>query len=234
MFITDLLGTIDDRVRSLVRPDALRENVSPGATAWGTVSSRSTSYYDRTAQVMFDASGLAVPVRVAANVEVDPNDRVILQRFGSIWCVVGCFTKHWPANSSYNAVGTVGTTTSGSYADLPGSPTLTLVGSNQKRWDETKLRMTLTFSVWSTATGTQMQAGMQVVGPAGTTTNTLVQNFEFDVANTHETVSAYVDVAGYVAGEYTVKPQWARILGTGTVTINAGDTVSARVEEVGP
>lgn len=221
MFGPDLLRVIDDRVRQLA---------SPTSTATGTVSSRSNDFYDREAMVTFDGSQVPVPVRVSANVEVDAGDRVTLQRYGSVWWVTGCGTKHWPGGADISLVGALGTTTSGLYSDFPGSPSMTMT----KRWDDTRLLLQLHTSAWVTVSETIIYAGFKLDSAGVTTFITVVHRFKYNVANTHLSFGGVRRWPDMPAGDYTITPQWSVFSGAGTLTQDTQDALSAFAAEIAP
>lgn len=75
-FDADLVALVDQRIRSN----------QYATSAVGVVASRS-SVAD--ADVVFDGSQGAIPVKIAADVIADEGDRVLLNRFGSWWVIVG-------------------------------------------------------------------------------------------------------------------------------------------------
>lgn len=80
-FNNDLLTVIDDRV----------EAGFAKYTALGTMVDRPVG---SSAQVIFDGSAIAIPVKVYANVPCRGGDRVGLIKFGRHWIVIGTFGRH--------------------------------------------------------------------------------------------------------------------------------------------
>lgn len=79
-FSPEMVALIDERIREALTTE----------TAAATVVTRTGN---TTANVIFDGSALAVPVKVFGDVNVDAGDRVGLLRIGTDWTIIGAFTR---------------------------------------------------------------------------------------------------------------------------------------------
>jgi hypothetical protein len=211
-----LMEVIDQRVAAGVARD----------TATGTVSARSTT--GTGAQVVFDGSALAVPVKVAGGVHAFAGDRVALQRFGADWVVVVSFTPRGPSRATTGGALGFGTTTSVTYVDMPGPVQLAFT----KWYDLTTVVARIEVAAYTTGAGdTGVRYAVNMATGAGSTDYD-VAHFFFNPGVQHLPVAGTAPITGLVAGVYTVTARWRRTAGTGTLTVDSNDWLSMDLNEV--
>lgn len=115
-------------------------------------------------------------------------------------------------------------TTSASYVDITNATkSFTKIGSAT----DSDLIVTASLSGFSTVTGTDFRVGVNV----DSTDYDLVK-MAFNTANTHTALpTGAVRITGLAAGTYTVKLRAKRPAGTGTLTVDSGDSVSMVIHE---
>ena len=213
------LEVIDDRIRrGLTKTDEV-----------GTVVSVETTRLR--AMVVFDTASNATPVKVAGHVHPMVEDRVILNRYMADWYIMGVTNRiDGPNFGNYNGIGAAGTIASATPANLPGSPTFEFT----KRWDNTPTLLFLSFSAYVTTSLGSITGHLSFAGtiykifdhePAAL-------NVRLDHAHTRKIPDA-ASPTPIPAGVYTVNLMWSRQNGTGTVTGNDDDWVSAFALEGG-
>lgn len=201
------------------------------AQKMGTVVSRATA--GAAAVVSFDgSSGLGQPVKCFESVVVAPGDRVGLIKFEGDWVIVGNYsTTLWADGLQGFAFTSTSTTTSATFVDMPGSPTIAV----QKARDVTQFQLNIQLSCRSAAAAsTIMEFSFLIHLPDGVTTyESAIIRRVFNTADAHQ------DMAGGVttnltlpAGAYTLTARWRRVSGTGTPTTDVNDSVTMRVKEV--
>src|SRR4051794_37251256 len=151
---TSIVALIDSRV----------DQAQPRVTHFGTVTDRSTGSLDPNgaawATVVFDGSaGATVEVKCFTSVLVAAGDRVGLVKFGRDWIIVGNYSARTLADVLVSGAFPSGSTSSASYADMPGSPAVTLT----KVCDDTVLRVALFAAGFITPSGapTSVKAGVR-------------------------------------------------------------------------
>jgi len=215
-----LLALIDSRIRgSLAVP-----------TKMGTVVTRETA--TALATVALDgSSGVPQPVKCFETTVIDLGDRVGLVKFEGDWVVVANYTPRMWADGLFGTqFGTTGTTTSSSFADLPGSPKVNVT----KMRDVTQFQIEITVSAQSTAVSTSIEVAANILSTDGTVnTDLALYTASFDTASVHRTLKGGLTTALTLpGGGYSVVGRWRRSAGTGTPTINTNDNVMIRVREV--
>jgi hypothetical protein len=123
-----------------------------------------------------------------------------------------------------NGASAAGTTTSAAYADMPGSPAVTIT----KAYTNTRLKVDFHATCFSTAVTTVVRfaAGISGVGDGD-----IAQLF-FNPAATHLQVSGSAIFPVPVSGSVTVTGRWRRVAGAGTISTDANDWVSISVQEI--
>jgi hypothetical protein len=215
----ELIAAIDARVAF-----ALQQS-----HAWGVVASRDSTV---DAQVVFDGSALAVPVKVAADVDAFEGDRVAMAKVGRWWTVLGSMTRHWPTDAvAWQNQGS-GSTASTTFANTPTTTAVTFT----KRWDNTRVLAAMTGSAYVDTSATDIEFGLKFVDADGVVTTTAaIVSWLFDTTNAHRTKSDYKIVSGLAAGTYTVTAQWRHgATGGGTDSTFGYDVISFHVAEIGP
>lgn len=118
-----------------------------------------------------------------------------------------------------------GTTTSAAFANLPGTPTCTVV----KAYDATDLLVDARIATLSTLANTSVEVAVNV-----NSTDYLIWHMVHNPANTHDAYGGVIRIAGLAAGSWTLTGRWRRPAGGGTITMNADDYFNVSVQEVMP
>lgn len=198
-----MLAVVDARIRAASTVDH----------AVGTVNSRDTA--STRAMVVFDGDNVAVPVKVLGGVDALAGDRVVLQRFGSEWVVLGSFTTGRTVRV-LAASGSLSPVTS-TIADVTGA-TVTFTTSRVNA----SYVVVAMFDFSKTATAIQFTGSVDVDGSAP---NGSYQNAVFsDNANTiSDRASVATCGSGTLAavGSHTAKLRAVRTGAAGTGNCNA-------------
>lgn len=219
-FLDDNLDAIDERVRKAV--DTTR--------TWGVVQSVNTNAF--LAQVVMAGTTVAVPAKLFQHTWCEAEDIVALDRYGSDWFITGVskvtpFERAW-RESGLQQNGGSGSTSSTSYADMPGSPSWTV----NKQYDDTKLRHDFACSMYADAIGRIVTLGCQV---GGITTLDVVKGHWANTGGTLPGIRMFI--VGWVyqsnvdAGTYTAKARW-KSGGTGSITTDSDDRWSFSTREL--
>ena len=215
-----LIALIDGRV----------DGAALKATHMGTVAVRATT--GAYAEAIFDGtSGVGVPVKCPEHVIVQPNDRVGLAKFGADWVILFNYTLRTLADVTFQYGFTaLATTSSGSYTDMQGSPTLTYT----KIRDLTFMRYEINVSAYCTTPPNSFQLGCRIVSAdAVTSYDQGVRLFVMNAATTHTQISGFVVASSaHPAGSYTMTARWARAAGAGVLDVDTGDMIQMSAREV--
>ncbi len=182
--------------------------------------------------VVVDGASLSTPVKLAGHVQAQPGDRVALTRYGADWVAMGNLSRIGGPNiGSVSVVGSAGTTSAASYSDLPGTPSFTFT----KRWTNTGMLLFASMSCYTTQNDSYLQVALKFTeASSGAVTTYLMFKERWSTALERAVWSHCRPVAGgLAAGVYDVRPQWQRQAGTGVITENADDWVSAFAIESG-
>lgn len=222
----DLIAMIDQRIRLAFKADK----------ASGTVVARDSSGYE--AQVLFDGSTTAVPVKCVGNVFCRDGDRVVLNRYGSDWVIVGAFVGAGLGEARRRWDGLPSTTapmTSGAWVDLTEFGTFGFT----KAYDSTYVRCGMLWSGRGTATNTRVAFGVRLTATEGgegyTPIDYTVGTALIYAANAR--VLAYSATrltggpGGLPAGTYTATYRWRRAAGTGDVISDTFDPMLMEFDE---
>jgi hypothetical protein len=216
-----LIRTIDARIEAAL---------AGRLTARGTVLARRTAGFGTDTRVLFDDADQAVWIQSVGNCEALEDDRVICLRADGVWTVLGVLARRGASADTFRVNGfTVGTTTSGSYVDMPGSPTVKFV----KRYDSSHVRTGVQLSAYASVQAAAIgRVGVSFVGPSGTTTYD-VARFYFNTLQEHHSFAGTQEAAGgHAAGEYDVTFRWRRESGgTGVLNVDGNDWGSLDLEE---
>ena len=229
---SELLGVIDSRVLAFTQQPF----------AMGTLLSRDSSGAGGLAS--FDGDETGVPVKVLANVQVFPPDRVLMVRvIGSglrqpdlddtrkpspgEWVVIGGFTLR---NGTGTRVSTNGifapagiTNAGASFTTMDGIAVLSLT----KRFDSTRIHAGLSASLLINGINVRAQLGVRL------------NSTDYPLDLIHATSAQHMghmgqaDIAGLPAGDYLATARY-RQDAAGTIGANNADSYSFWVEEVGP
>lgn len=138
--------------------------------------------------------------------------------------------------AAWSGPGAANTTTSGSFAQIPGTSS----ASFDKNEPFSRLRVAMTMQATSSATATDLEFGLQIVSDDSnfTTLTVTVGGIPFDVTGTHLSGTGFREVsAGDVTGNFygaiTVTPVWRRAAGAGTLTHGTRARGSYQVVESG-
>lgn len=185
------------------------------------------------ANVIFDGSSVAMPVKVLGTVFVQPGNRCVLDKYGSDWVVTGAWAATALGEASSMQLGPVGgtTTTSGSLVDLTPIDPVTF----SKIYDNTFTEMHLTAGCFVTVANTRVRFALRVtpIDPAsGYTAADYVLAYEhFNVINQHLSFHAMTRALNIPSGSYTVQVRWKRDSGTGTLQCDDGDNFVFSLDE---
>lgn len=137
---------------------------------------------------------------------------------GSAWGPFGL-----PNGAALSNVTGAGTTTSGSYANLPAvsSFSFTKLGSS------TGIIVAVNLLALTTVANTQLGVAVQING----TDYDIGANYIMD-ANLYRYFAGVNRVSGVPAGTHTIQVRWKRVAGIGTLTVDANTYVSASAIEV--
>lgn len=203
--------------------------------ATGTIQTRDTTGTGAT--VIFDASTLAMPVKVPGHVHTLEHDRVTLGLFGRTWVVLGTFSRRQLGEAFARDIGPVspGTTTSASYVEMPNAVTVPFV----KRYDLTAVRLGMIVHCYVTVAPTVVRTALYVEGTPGTETAATftpltihLGTLNFNQASTHLPIVATTRSTLLPSGEYTLTARWLRTSGTGTLTYDSNDWSTIEIDEL--
>lgn len=214
----EMLQAIDARI------DRARERT----TATGSVADIIDT---TTALVTFDGSAFAVQVKLAGDADINPGDRVALVKFGIWWVAICPLTRRWQPHSGASIQQGVGTTVSATYADVPVAVSVSFV----KKWDATRVFVIVNGAGFSTAINTEAFFGANFSStqqPAIATVD--IASIFWNNASEHLRFCDWRYVTGLAADTYTVKVQWLRNAGAGTVSVDVKDRIAINVMEVSP
>lgn len=215
-----LLQVIDERVAAGARLQ----------TKMGVVQSRDTTGA-RAMVALYGSSGAPQPVKCFEGVLVEAGDQVGLVKFESDWIIVGNYTLRTLGSAQMSLTfGSLTTTTTATYIDLPGSPVVSVL----KTRDTTQLRIRIIMSFYTDANGTVFRIGNRIVNPDGAIDyDHDVFRFDINTPNAHHSAGGLSTTTGALpAGLYTLTGRWLRLSGTGNLKIDAQDQYHIEVDEV--
>lgn len=199
-------------------------------TAWGTVQSVDPPNF--LAQVVMEGTSVAVPAKLFQHTWCEPNDRVALEKIGSDWFIKGVmqvtpYERSW-RESSIQQNGAVGSTSSSSYANMPGGPSWTV----NKQFDATKLRHDYACSMYPDVLGRIAVLGVRLDG--GTTLDVVKAHWADTLGSGggyRMFVVGWVYQTGITAGAHTAEARWKNG-GAGTITTDTDDRWSFSTREL--
>lgn len=159
-------------------------------------------------------------------------DVVSVLRQDATWLVLGSTEAGIDATltvAGFNDDTAAATTTNAAYTNI--NP---VRFDFRKRSAETRVRVDLSVSCFTTAVNTKPRYGIDFINPAldPPSPRRDVMSMLINTANAHTMISAQTVFDGFAAGLYTVQLIWLRVSGAGTLTINADDWISLLVTEV--
>jgi hypothetical protein len=220
-FDEDTMRLIDQRIRAAQLKDR----------GWGTCSQRDT--VGPGAQVVFDGSTVAMPVKVLGHVLMQAGDRCVLDRYGSDWIVVGSFSQLGLGAAEKFAFGPSPneTTTSGTFVDLVAMTPFQF----DKVYDFTNIRIMTETAAYASTVPTSARWGLRLTpldaGSSYTPVDLNMSYVSWTVANNHATGYGGQLLTGVPAGSYSCQVRWRRANGTGTVTVDTNDLYMIELEE---
>lgn len=199
--------------------------------AAGTCVTRASTGPD--ADVLFDGSSVAMPVKVLGSVFVQPGDRCLLDRYGSDWVVTG----------SWSSLG-VG---EAAHVQAPAAPTATLTSTTfvdlaeidafafRKAYDGTYVRMGLTAGAYSTTAGAAVRWAYRLT-PLDAGSTWPAQDFPmglllFNTTNQHMSVTSSARFITIPAGSYQVQVRWRRTNAVSGAVADTNDPYSCELDE---
>lgn len=225
------MSTVDQNLIDLVDQ---RIRLSTARTrAAGTCVTRATT--GPAADVIYDGSTVAMPVKVLGSVFLRPGDRCVLDLYGTDWVVTGSFTAQGFGESSKQSFGPVagtGSLSSSTFLDLSEIGPMIF----DKAFDNTYVRMALSASAYITS-GTppaMVQFGFRVtpVDANGyTATDHSLTSILLDSATGHASGYYSVRATGLPAGRYSIQLRWRRSSGTALIKVDGNDVFSLEVDE---
>lgn len=227
----ELIRLIDQRVRAAQTRDR----------HWGTCVERDTT--GPGAQVVFDGSTVAMPVKVQGTVFCREGDRVMLDRYGSDWVITGAWVGMALGEASASTLGPVGgsgTLTNASYVDVNEFTPFTFT----KAYDLTFVRIAVNAACFANvAGGTSVRWGVRFT-PQDASSSFTAQDYNvasiyFNNTGVHlQTYSAMRALGvpaggsfGIPAGNYSVSLRWLRWGGTGNLQFDSGDYFMIECDE---
>jgi len=136
---------------------------------------------------------------------------------GGAWVNCVSFVQTHNINNAASA----GTTTSSTYANMPGTSSVTFTKSAA----QTKLIISVETSMYDTVAG-NVEIGVTINGSAYN-----CAEYAFNAVNTHETIACTTNATGIAAGSVTVQMQWKVLSGGGTLTQATSDWISLTAQE---
>lgn len=135
------------------------------------------------------------------------------------------FTDRLGITTNLNQAGGAGSTTSATFVDMPGSPTLTFV----KKYPAslTHVKAFLSTGAFSSTTNTGVAFALAIAGVDRQILSTLI-----NVANAHVYFSGEILLTGLPAGLLSATGRWRRTSGAGTLQSDGSDWTSLTLEEV--
>lgn len=124
---------------------------------------------------------------------------------------------------NYNAAAAAGTTVSAAFANMPGSPTMTLVKQNAS----TRIRLDMHVTCLSTLANTSLQIGVLV-----NASDFAVASLVINPTSTHLQLSGTLIFTAAVSGSIPIVARWRRLAGGGTITQGTDDWVSMTAQEI--
>lgn len=202
--------------------------------AVGTVVTRDTT--GTGAMVKFDHAETPTPVLVGGNVFCQPEDRVLLDLYGSDWVVTTSFSSaaFGEASRFYAGLGAPMTalTTTGGFVDFTEVAPVTFT----KLHDLTFVLITASYGGYTdTAANTEAEWAVRFTpteaGSSYTASDITVGSIFFNNISEHLNQSQQRRKTDIPAGTYTVSMRWRRVGGTGNVRANADDCYTMSLDE---
>lgn len=217
----NLIDLIDQRIRQSTMRDK----------ATGTCVTRATT--GPAADVTFDGSTVAMPVKVLGTVFIRPGDRCILDLYGTEWIVTGSFSSLGfgeAAKTGNGPSGGTGALTSSSYVDLTEITPLRF----EKTFDNTVVRISMGVTMRSTSAPYSSRFGLRCTPLDGQTytPSDYVLNFISFLDTSQRLGSTFsTKVTDMPAGAYSCQVRWRRVSASGSGLLDSGDVYFLEMDE---
>jgi hypothetical protein len=217
----NLIRLIDQRIRAAQQTNR----------ATGTCVTRATT--GPSADVIFDGSTVAMPVKVAGNVFVQPGFRCLLDKYGSDWVVTNAWSALGMGEASKAQFGPSGgnNTNSATFID---QTDITPFQFN-KMFDATYVRAAMYVTCYTDVDGTAGRFAFRFNPLDSGSTYTPVDYdmvfIKLENGNGHQPGYHNYRIVGLPAGSYSVQLRWRRQAGTGTVRIDGNDIFVFELDE---
>ncbi len=217
----EMIRLIDQRIR------AERQAVR----AVGTCVDRATT--GPGANVIFDGSTVAMPVKVPGNVFLQPGNRCLLDKYGSDWVVTESWSGFGLGEASANRFGTTttGPVSSASFVDYTDFEVIRF----DKAYDNTYVRIGLQASCFSSTAGAGVRFGVRLTavesGTGYTSTDYPLTWIYCGQTNVHVPNYFAYRPTGIPAGSYNVQMRWRRANGATGCQTDSNDQISLEMDE---
>jgi len=136
------------------------------------------------------------------------------------------FTSPLGITTNLNQAGTAGNTTSATFVDVPGSPTLSIT----KKYPAslTHIKATLSIGAFSSAVNTGVAFALLI----SSVDRQILGSLLINTANAHTYFSGTILLTGLPVGVVTAVIRWRRVSGAGLVQIDGNDWTSLTFDEV--
>ena len=136
------------------------------------------------------------------------------------------FTNPLGITTNLNQAGTAGNTTSATFVDVPGSPTLSIT----KKYPAslTHIKATLSIGAFSSAVNTGVAFALLI----SSVDRQILGSLLINTANAHTYFSGTILLTGLPVGVVTAVIRWRRVSGAGLVQIDGNDWTSLTFDEV--
>lgn len=138
------------------------------------------------------------------------------------------FTDRLAPFANFSAAGSLGSTSSATFVNIPSLPFVTVV----KQYDSTisNISLIMTQSVFSTAVTTGVEFGINLAGGVGT--DVALSTGFLNPASTHLSYAMTKLLTGLAPGTYTLSGRWRRYAGAGILNTNSDDWSTILAGEV--
>lgn len=217
----DMIALVDQRIALANKRDK----------AAGTVINRDTT--GPGALVLFDGATTPMPVKCVGNVFCRESDRVVLDRYGSDWCITGAFVGPGFGEAFRRityATGTVAATST-SYIDVTDFGTMVF----NKIFDGTFVRIGQLWSGYANAVTTGCEFAVRFTATEGgegfTPVDYSTGRCFMNASGDHQISYGSTRATGIPAGTYTVSYRLRRYTGAGNVVSDSNDQVFIELDE---
>lgn len=217
----NMITLIDQRIRQAATMDR----------ATGTCVNRATT--GPGADVTFDGSTVAMPVKVLGTVFIRPGDRCVLDLYGTEWIVTGSFSSLGfgeAAKTGNGPSGGTGAITNSSYADVIEITPLRFV----KTFDITVVRIAMGITMRSTSAPYSTRFGLRCTpldGQTYTPSDYILNFISFSDATQRLGSTFSTKVTDMPAGAYSCQVRCRRVSASGSGLFDSGDVYYLEMDE---